>query len=391
MLVNTHIHTPFSFSSFDSVEQAVMLAKEEGVGVLGINDFNSLDGYAEFAEHCERYGIYPLFNIEFATLVDEDKLKGLRWNDINNPGVMNFCGKALNFPSSISGDYKNLLASIWKGSQDRIWTILSKVNDYLKSISLDITLEYHDVRNLFARQAVRERHLAKALYMAFVEKWNDPNILMAQFQRFFGDSNFNADLADAVHMQNEIRNRIFKPGKVAYVAEKPDSFIRLYEAKSFVLGAGGIPCYPLWLDTSGDYTEHEQEVAELAHSLFDEGIHAVEFISNRVSFDVLKKYVKYFYEKEFCISFGTEHCTPERYSLIPAARGGRPLDAELERITYEGACIYAAHQELHRQKRPGYIDENGKKLVPKSRMKDFMRIGDDIIRKSTEVNAKVRV
>jgi len=48
MKVNNHIHTPYSFSAFDTVTQAVRLAVAEDLRILGINDFYVTDGYQEF-------------------------------------------------------------------------------------------------------------------------------------------------------------------------------------------------------------------------------------------------------------------------------------------------------------------------------------------------------
>ncbi|MBR3745046.1 MAG: hypothetical protein IKN31_08130, partial [Bacteroidales bacterium] len=48
--VNAHLHTPYSFSAFDSIPQAAQMAADQGVKVVGINDFYSMDGYAE----CDR-------------------------------------------------------------------------------------------------------------------------------------------------------------------------------------------------------------------------------------------------------------------------------------------------------------------------------------------------
>jgi len=45
--VNAHLHTPFSFSAFDNIRQALDMALTENVKVVGINDFYSTDGYAE--------------------------------------------------------------------------------------------------------------------------------------------------------------------------------------------------------------------------------------------------------------------------------------------------------------------------------------------------------
>ena len=61
--VNSHIHTPYSFSAFESIEQAFEMARSEGVRVLGINDFFVTDGYDEFGRTAGKYGIYPIFSI----------------------------------------------------------------------------------------------------------------------------------------------------------------------------------------------------------------------------------------------------------------------------------------------------------------------------------------
>jgi DNA polymerase III alpha subunit len=42
--VNTHINSPYSFSSFDSIEQVVKSAREEMISVLGISDTGTMDG-----------------------------------------------------------------------------------------------------------------------------------------------------------------------------------------------------------------------------------------------------------------------------------------------------------------------------------------------------------
>jgi hypothetical protein len=41
---NTHIHSPYSYSAFESIEQSLFLAAEEHVDILGINDFYITDG-----------------------------------------------------------------------------------------------------------------------------------------------------------------------------------------------------------------------------------------------------------------------------------------------------------------------------------------------------------
>ena len=81
--VNAHLHTPYSFSAFASIGQALDLAAGEGVNVVGINDFYSMDGYAAWKEGCSARKLFPLFGIEFIALNAEDQAAGLRVNDPN--------------------------------------------------------------------------------------------------------------------------------------------------------------------------------------------------------------------------------------------------------------------------------------------------------------------
>ena len=71
--VNAHLHTPYSFSAFKDVRQALDMAAAEGVEVVGINDFYSLDGYREWNDECAARHLYPMFNIEFISLNSEDQ------------------------------------------------------------------------------------------------------------------------------------------------------------------------------------------------------------------------------------------------------------------------------------------------------------------------------
>ena len=47
--VNAHLHTPYSFSAFRDIPQALDMAVAEDVRVMGVNDFYTTDGYAEWA------------------------------------------------------------------------------------------------------------------------------------------------------------------------------------------------------------------------------------------------------------------------------------------------------------------------------------------------------
>ena len=91
--VNGHFHTPYSFSAFKDLRQVFTMAREESVKVLGINDFYTMAGYDEFHDLSQDFKLFPLFNIEFMSLLKAEQKAGIRVNDPNNPGRTYFSGK----------------------------------------------------------------------------------------------------------------------------------------------------------------------------------------------------------------------------------------------------------------------------------------------------------
>jgi hypothetical protein len=381
MRINTHIHTPYSFSAYDSIGEIVATAKHEGVAVLGINDFNTIEGHGHFAEECSKNAIYPLFNIEFATLIESDKTARLHWNDPINAGIMHLCGKALDFPVAFNSDSRNLIGAVWKISQDRIWKIIAKLNEYFESVNLDYVLDYNAMRAHYAKHAITDWHITRALYTDFMSKWDSQDLIIQNLKIILKMDSLSLDPDNAVQMQNLIRSKLLDAGSPGYVEEYYNNSVRFYEAKMLILSAGGIPCYTLLLDSSQPLTDKERNIDLLINELLSMDIRAVELIPENVNSDLLKKYSRRFYEKGFIVTFGTTHNQLERVSLVPKMWDGNMLDDELVRIGYDGACIYAAHQEMHHQKCPGFIDDMGKRLVHPARIKDFLRIGDDIIKR----------
>ena len=71
--VNAHLHTPYSFSAFHNVEDALDRAAAENVKVVGINDFYTTAGYDEWYAGCMERNLYPLFNIELISLNGSDQ------------------------------------------------------------------------------------------------------------------------------------------------------------------------------------------------------------------------------------------------------------------------------------------------------------------------------
>ncbi len=380
--VNTHIHSPYSFSGFESIDDAAKRAAGENVRVLGLSDFNTVKGFEEFQSACLSHGVYPLYNIEFIALLEGDRKAGRRWNDPVNPGVMYVCGKALAHPSTLSDDSRNRLRVLWKGTQDHIWRVIQKLNDHLSACAVPIALDYGTIRTRYAMGTVRERHVARALVDAVRERGGDDQT-RETLRTLYGDASVDVDISDDVAVQNQIRDLLLKAGKPAFVGEERSAFFSLEEVRMIVLDGGGVPCYPVLADDRRGLGEFESDPESLAEELAKRQFYAVEFIPARNSLEHLKRYVNVLRSYGFCVTFGTEHNTPGISSLRPSARDGVELDDELREIGYEGACILAAHAKVRAEGHDGYVDDDGRRRVAVDDMATFARIGDEAIRAVT--------
>ena len=140
--VNAHMHTPYSFSAFNGVDQALDMACEEGVGVVGINDFYSLEGYGEWKEGCQKRHLCPIMGIEFISLNSEDQAAGLRVNDPNNPGRTYISGKGLAYPVILKGEEARLLADVRKESNAQVERMCKKLNAHLSAVNAGFNLDF---------------------------------------------------------------------------------------------------------------------------------------------------------------------------------------------------------------------------------------------------------
>jgi hypothetical protein len=374
--VNGHFHTPYSFSAFDDLNQVFKMAEEENVQVLGINDFYTTAGYDEFVRLCKKHKKFPLFNIEFMGLLYEEQEQGIRVNDPNNPGRTYFSGKGLDYPFSLEGVSLEKLNSVRKESDIQTKEMLAKASAHLQSLDAELFLNYGEILERYTMGLLRERHIAKVIRELVYRKYPKNSQRQIIFSRIFGGKNLNSNLEDTASVDNEIRSNILKSGGVAYVKEDPKAFLEISEIIRIILDAGGIPCYPVLLDDSkGNYTEYESDPETLHKKLSLLNVHSLELIPGRNKYSNLKRFVEFFDNKNYVITFGTEHNTPVMEPLTVRA-SDRDMDEYLTGVSYEGACVIAAHQYLRSRGEKGYVDSDG---MPAKRQ-EFVLLGNEVIR-----------
>ena len=353
--VNNHIHSPYSFSAFSTIEEAVQMADSEDVKILGINDFYVTEGYGEFIEKCRKHHIFPLLNIELIGISREDQQSGIRVNDPGNPGRTYISGKGLAFPSILPVDQQQKLDRVVKESNKQVAKMIDLVNMWLEFQQVHISLSMNEIMEEHAMDSLRERHVAKALRMKIEQKSHDDDEFYKLITQVYGGTTSEKLRNDVAGLEDELRARLLKSGAPAFVPEDDKAFLSLEEIVGIIEDAGGIPTYPMLLDGAGGaFTEFERDRAQLLKSLKDRGFYSIELIPLRNRIEVVKEYAEYFYENGFAVSFGTEHNSPARLPLTVSCKNMEPLDDKLMQISFNGTAYLAAHQYLCAKEGPGY-------------------------------------
>jgi hypothetical protein len=356
--VNNHLHTPHSFSAFESEIEALDQASEEGVSVVGVNDFFSFDAYEVWCDESFKRGLFPLFNIEFIGLSREDEANGHKMNDPGNPGRVYFSGKGLANPVILSQATLSKLDNLRKEGNEYVREMTSNVNELLASKGYNLRIDFGQMKKDLAKNLVRERHLARAVRLLGERNFSNSEDKRSFFSKLMG-TEVSSSLNDEAGLENEIRGSLLKAGKPAYVSENPEGFPDWDTIREIILEAGGIPTYPFLADAVKGYTDFERDKPLVAKKLKERGVWSVEFIPTRNDHAVLKEYALFLRKEGFVVSFGTEHNSPGKQPVEVMANGKVPLDEELQKINYEGACIIAAHQYLLAKNGQGVLSEKG--------------------------------
>ena len=360
--INSHIHFPPNFSAFQSVEQAVSLAADQGIGVLGAGNYYDYEVYGQFVAQARRRGVFPLFGLEIIALIDELVRKGVLINDPGNPGKIYICGKGITRFDEMTPKARELLGIIRRNDSQRMAEMVARLAEIFASHGLDTGVDTDAVIDMIVRRHgcerrtvyLQERHAAMAFQQAFF-RLVPPEQRLGKLAELFGTAS-KATPDDEVTIQNEIRSHLMKAGKPAFVAE---TFVSFEQAYRLILELGGIPCYPTLADGTRPICEYEDPVEKLIGRIQANHIHCVEFIPIRNTPAVLSRYVRAMREAGLIVVAGTEHNTLDLLPIEPACVRGEPIPEPIKEIIWEGTCVVAAHQFLNFRGRCGYVDAEG--------------------------------
>jgi len=385
-VLNTHVHLPPNFSAFETAEDAVQAAAAEGLTVLGASNFHDHGIYRRFADAAAAAGIVPLFGLEFISVIDSLREAAVKVNDPANPGRIYLCGKGVDPFAAPTATATRLLDRVRAADADRMSAMVPLVRARFAEADLEAPLTAESIAAEVAERAgvpsswvvLQERHVAmafqEALFAAAV-----PDRRAAILARAFGGPG-GVPVDDPAAVQGEIRSRLMKAGRPAFVQEAAVSFGDAYR---LILEMDGIPCYPTLADGASPICPWEEPPDALAQRVLERGIHAAELIPNRNRPEVVDAYVAAFREAGLIVMAGTEHNTRARIPLEPRCVDGSLPSPAARAAFREATAVVAAHQHLRASGRPGYVDGGGR-LNPgfpdgETRIRWFAELGAGLI------------
>jgi hypothetical protein len=392
--VNAHIHLPPNFSAFESVEEAVRLAAEQSIGVLGVSNYYDYQVYGDFVRCARERRIFPLFGTEIICMDGALRDAGIKINDPGNPGKFYFCGKGITRFEEMTPEAARLLERIRRNDAARMARMVERVERVFAERGLSTGVDENAVVDMIVRRHgsdrntvyLQERHVSQAFQEAMFEKV-EPETRIERLDRVLGAETKAKGPEDHVAVQNDVRSHLMKAGKPAFVEE---TFISFDEAHRLVLELGGIPCYPTLADGASPICPFEQSPDELIAAIRARNIHAVEFIPVRNEIQVLRRYVTTMRQSGLAITAGTEHNTLDLIPLDPFCRDGDMPD-DVRAICWEGACVVAGHQFLTLHGECGFVDGEGNPnpdyASADERIRAFAGIGAAVIQRYYEAQA----
>lgn len=244
-LVNLHAHSFYSYNAMGySPSHIVWRAQCEGLAVIGLVDFDVLDGVDEFLRAGRRLGVPAVAGMETRAYIPE-----LADGEINSPGEpgityhmgVGFLGSKIDDPEAA-----RFATTLRESARKRNMEMVRRVNPYLAPVELDYE---NDVLPLSPSGTPTERHLCLAYQEKAKAVFPDRGKRVAYWAEKLGASAGDMEqmVDDPVKLQATIRARTMKRGGVGYMKPAPESFPLMTDMNRFVARLGALPTVT-WLD-----------------------------------------------------------------------------------------------------------------------------------------------
>jgi hypothetical protein len=274
-VANMHCHTFFSFNAYGhSPSSLAWLARQCGYKLMGIVDFDVLDGVDEFLDACELTGVRGSAGIETRVYVPEFAQDEM--NSPGEPGVLYHMGIGFT-TAQVKPEALELLKQLrWQSNQRNIG-LVQRVNHYLHPVTIDYET---DVLPLTPNGNATERHIVAAYLLASARRFYNSE---SEQNRFWAlrlqmtEAEVSNAMQNMASFQNLVRSKLMKKGGVGYVQPGEDTFPPVEKMHAMILACGALPC-AAWLDGT---SSGEQRMDELLDLLIGKGVVALNIVPDR--------------------------------------------------------------------------------------------------------------
>lgn len=364
-VANMHCHTFFSYNAYGhSPASLAWLARRRGFKLMGIVDFDVLDGVDEFLDACEVVGVRGSAGIETRVFLPEFATREI--NSPGEPGVLYHMG--IGFTSSeVPEGAVGILSDMQQRAERRNRGMVDRVNGYLDPVTVDYE---RDVLPLTPSGNATERHMVIAYVQAAERAVSDPAGFWADKLERSRDETEGL-MEDPPRFRKLIRAKLMKRGGVGYVQPGPDAFPTVDEFHGLIEACDALPC-AAWLDGT---SEGERAIEELLDLLIGKGVAALNIVPDR-NWDIEDPEVKRGKLQNLydVVELAQELALPLNVGTEMNSFGQRLVDdfdapelAPVREAFIDGAYFVYGHTRLQRASGLGYQSEWARMHLPSRR------------------------
>lgn len=367
-VVNMHCHTFFSFNAYGFSPTALAwLGRKKGYKIMGIVDFDVLDGAGEFLDACDIVEQRGSAGIETRVYIPEFATREI--NSPGEPGVYYHMG--IGFASSSApAEAAPILEDMRERAARRNRAMVQRLNAHLDPVVIDYD---QDVLPLTPGGTATERHILLAYKNAAERSEADVWAFWAK-KMDVAPEQIEPMKDDWPAFQNLMRSKLMKRGGVAYVPPDAGAFPSWKDFQKMVLACQAIPC-AAWLDGT---TTGEQDIEELLALLIDQGVAALNIVPDRNwnirDPETRRKKVQNLYD---IVKIAQKFDLPLNVGTEMNAPGQKMIDdfhvpelAPLHAAFLDGAYFIYGHTVMQRALMMGFQSDWAKSFLPARRQRN---------------------
>jgi hypothetical protein len=367
-VVNMHCHTFFSFNAYGFSPSALAwLGRKQGYKIMGIVDFDVLDGVSEFLDACDLIEQRGSAGMETRVFIPEFATREI--NSPGEPGVYYHMG--IGFTSSNAPDEARVILDDMRSRAAlRNNTMVERLNAHLSPVTIDYD---QDVLPLTPGGTATERHILLAYKQAAEISVDDPYTFWAKKMDVPVEKTMMMK-DDWPSFQNLMRSRLMKRGGIGYVQPDAGAFPSWEDFHKMVLACQALPC-AAWLD---GLSAGEQAIEGLLDLLISKGVAALNVVpdrnwnisdpeTRRIKIQHLYDIVKIAQDHDLPLNVGTEMNAPGQKFVDDF---NTPELSPVRQALIDGAYFIYGHTVMQRVLSMGFQSEWAKAFLPVRRQRN---------------------